>query len=359
MQIRSAWKWTWILVYYKGKGVQLTSNQKGTTVPASFLHFRKIKGATAVVIFACALLLQVPIAAGSRPQQSAGPRPRLLVFPEHQSLGRLTLLEHDFDAGDRHLTGKPYRECQGQFAVPPNLTLFLVANDALAQHPEILLEMPPDSFAAATFEHTTLADGGMAAIGHLTGLRYLSLDNTETSDMGLSKLAGLSALAYLELGHTLTKGECLAKFGGMKKLAFVNLSSNDIDPRCLNSLVGLPLLHEVWLGQAGLHDGDLAYLARLKGLKRLSLKDDRDITDQGVKLLAACKHLEWLDVRGTMVSGKGVLALKSLPLNTVKISGANVSDADARAIKAMFPGIGLILKSKGDTIPREMFAPLH
>jgi hypothetical protein len=284
---------------------------------------------------------------------------RLLVFPPNESVGKLGLLEKNFVTADRHLSGKPYRECLGTFSVPADLTLLLVANDGIAQHTDILSNLPADAIAAATFEKTTLADGQMAAVGHLTALRYLCLDSTEITDAGMAKLAGLAALEYLDMSRTLIKGQCLASFGGMKKLQYIDLSANDIDPVCLTSLLSLPQLHDVRLGKAGLHDGDLAALAKLPGLTHLSLLDNRDITDKGLKGLIVCKHLIWLDLRGTKISGKGVLSLKGLRLGGLKMSSAKVSADDTRAIHAAFPGINLLLDNRADSYPPELFAPLH
>jgi hypothetical protein len=307
---------------------------------------------------ACFFLKAGPVAYGL-PAATVDKSERLLIFPQNESVGKLAVLEKKFGVTDRHLSGKPYRECLATFKVPTNLTLLLVANDCFAQYGDFLAKLPPDAFAAATFEKTTMADEQMTALGHLTGLRYLVLDSTETTDAGMAKLAGLTALEFLDMSHTLIKGQCLAKFGGMKKLQYIDLNANDLDPQCLNALLALPQLKEVHLGKDHLHDDDLAIVAKLKALTHLSLLDNHDLTDRGLKQLGASKHLTWMDLRGTKITGKGILALKGLPLTGLKMGSTAVTVAEDKAIQACFPGIGLTVDNRPTSIPQEIFAPLH
>lgn len=313
----------------------------------------------ALVAFTALCWLETCLMVYSRPANPTAQADRILAFPADESVGKVIQLDKNFHVINRHLSGKPYKDCIGAAKVPANLTLLLVANDTFTKHANILLKMPADSFAAATFEHTAIADQQMAAIGHLTGLRYLDLDGTETSDAGMAELAGLEDLEYLDLAHTLIKGACLVKFGGMKKLQYIDLSANDINCRYVASLASLPLLRELHIAKSGLRDQDLAIVAKLPGLTNLSLTDNHNITDNGLKKLITCKHLNWLDVRGTAVSGKGVLALTGLPITELKLGAAKISAADIKTIKVVFPGISLLLDNRADVIPREVFAPLH
>ena len=280
--------------------------------------------------------------------------PRRLKFADDVSIGRLTVLDTPHKLFDRHLAGKPFADCRGTVVVPPVTALYLIANENVTSHYQCLSQMPPGTFVAAIFSRTTSGDELMAALNHLTGLQYLILDGTEISDAGLSKLSGLKNLEFVDLSHTDISGEGLIKLieaGTLAKLEYLDLGSNQLSKRTIAALAKLPHLIRLRIAHAGLVDTDLKCIAAINGLRMLYLTDNAALTDKGLPALLASKQLQFIDLRGTASTARGMLGLGTLPINSLRLNEGACSATDRAKLCKTFKNLNLQLDQRAKAMP--------
>jgi uncharacterized membrane protein/mono/diheme cytochrome c family protein len=95
----------------------------------------------------------------------------------------------------------------------------------------------------------------------------------------------------------------------------------------------------IWLkvGYTNLHDSDMAFIAQLHNLTRLSAEHTA-ISDKGVAQLKSLQNLQYLNLVGTKVTAEGVLQLKEIKtLLSLFLYQTNVSKADWPALQNTFP----------------------
>lgn len=126
----------------------------------------------------------------------------------------------------------------------------------------------------------------------LRGLTSLSLKDINIKKSGLVHLQALPNLRSLDLSKT----RIAADYPGSKEGRLEHIGRLDN-------------LAELDLGQAQIHDADLASLAGLRNLRKLSLFKTK-ITDAGLDHLKELKGLRYLDLRRTSVTEKAVNALQ-------------------------------------------------
>lgn len=100
------------------------------------------------------------------------------------------------------------------------------------------------------------------------------------------------------------------------------------DDRWIGALEALPNLTELRLDKVSISASTLAGLARLKGLRSLSISPDSDASDDLLKTLGSLLDLERVDVRFTSAGAATLAALIKLPrlrelwIGSTKITGA-------------------------------------
>lgn len=88
------------------------------------------------------LILAAPILSGARGA--------LLSFPEKQTVGKLFVLSRQWDAVHGSTDGIAYAEARGK-VVQPDLPLYLLANDLVAENMRIFRQMPADGLTCIVF----------------------------------------------------------------------------------------------------------------------------------------------------------------------------------------------------------------
>ncbi len=171
-----------------------------------------------------------------------------------------------------------------------------------------------------------LSDAGLARM--LAGMHRLQTFWPETSDQ--PRVVTAAALAnhcpdlrdLMLQGPGITDAE-LVSLGSLTQLRKLNLSMTKVTGTGLVYLARLKHLAELQLVFADLADADLPPLAGLSSLQTLDLRGNSAITDQGLRALAACQTLQFLQVDQTRVTSAGVAALQAA-LPTVRISTENL-----------------------------------
>lgn len=264
-----------------------------------------------------------------------------------------------------------------------------------------------DPYDAALFEHlghvttleslniisTKFSDEWMPHIAKLTNLKTLRFTNNgKLTDAGMEQLAGLKNLEAFSFVGTQITGRAYAKFDGFTKLVKVSHRGSNIDDEGLKLLCEhLPNLESISLAHAKFTDAgapSLAKLAKLKSLelgahatpaalkhitalplenlqlgegfdkseslkiiqgmktlKRLTLTNCKETTDDDLRLLATMKQLESLELGSPLLPDEripllqGFAFLKELKL----IDRAKGYPPETQAkIKALLPKVAVV-----------------
>jgi hypothetical protein len=79
-------------------------------------------------------------------------------------------------------------------------------------------------------------------------------------------------------------------------------------------------------------------LSQFRNLRILALFACKDLTDDGIKQLAALKNLRYLDLLATKISDNGLMELSALPrLEHLRVYSPNLSDAGEKAFQQRHP----------------------
>ena len=208
-----------------------------------------------------------------------------------------------------------------------------------------------DPYDAAFFEHlghiqtletlniiaTKLSDEWIAPLGKLTNLKMLRLvNNGKLTDVGMEKLAGLKNLEQFSFVGTGMKGHAYAKFEGWTRLVRVSHRGSSIDDEGLRQLCEhLPNLENISLAHAKFTDAGAVHLNKLTKLKGLEI-GTRNATPAALKHIAVLP-LEYLqlgdglDASAGIAAIRGIKTLKRLTLTDCKLT----TDGDLKIVAAM------------------------
>lgn len=119
----------------------------------------------------------------------------------------------------------------------------------------------------------------ISALVDIPGLTELDLSNNKITD--ISPLMSVTALEYLNLsGNNVKSVAALRELTGLREL---NLSGNPLSG--ISAVSKLVSMKTLWLDNVGLKDTDLSGLYSLKALKRLSIKDNANLSESAVTAL--------------------------------------------------------------------------
>jgi hypothetical protein len=166
-------------------------------------------------------------------------------------------------------------------------------------------------------------DGDLSALKEFRSLRTLWLTGTQVSDSGMESLIKLPALANLVLKNTKVTDS------GMSDVSKLKLS-----------ILTLP---------AQISDSGVRALAAVRSLTRLDLSFTA-ITDESLKALAVLPALEELYVNDTAITDHALTYLSELKsLKSLFLSGTKVSDASVSSLEKISTLEHLELRDTGVT----------
>lgn len=183
-------------------------------------------------------------------------------------------------------------------------------------------------------------DASIDLVARLPELADLWLVDTRVTSEGLARLGGHKTL--VELGITSTReflanhkklvisGDAIEALATIPGLNALRINGCSLDDKAIGALPKLQGLRTLILLRADLSDADLAKVAELTKLEKLSLDENPGITDAGLKHLAALRDLESIGLDKTSVTGKGLAQLvEALPqLDPTKRRGNRLGIGD-------------------------------
>jgi Leucine-rich repeat (LRR) protein len=303
---------------------------------------KSVNGKSRLVSFIALTLIggQSLVYAESDASKSAA---RVLHFPMHRSLGRVTFADADIQETryDFHFWyGQPeYKEAKGNVVVPPRkeAALFLYKDSFRDLSP--LLELKPDDLfmlcPMSTFHEHSFSQRNMEHIAHLTGLRVFTIDSIGNSSENMKPMTKLQSLEKLTLPHGTTNRALsyVSQIKSLKRLIFARnkvtnagieryipkltnleylaLYGGIMNDDCLQCLADLPSLRELSLNSGNFTDAGLAHVKKCSSLRILDL-NFLPITDEGLSHLSGLTGLEKLTLHSTKITDHGLAYLRSM-----------------------------------------------
>lgn len=160
----------------------------------------------------------------------------------------------------------------------------------------------------------------ISALVDIPELAELDLSNNRISD--ISPLMSVSKLTYLNLAGNRIKS--VAALQDLTSLTELNLSSNELGG--IAAVGRLTNLKTLWMDDTGLKDASLEELYGLKNLKKLSIKDNSELSEAAVTTLQ--KKLSGCTISHSELKREIVLGGKSFACDaeTVEANGLGLSD---------------------------------
>lgn len=160
----------------------------------------------------------------------------------------------------------------------------------------------------------------ISALVDIPELAELDLSNNRISD--ISPLMSVSKLTYLNLAGNRIKS--VAALQDLTSLTELNLSSNELGG--IAAVGRLTNLKTLWLDDTDLKDASLEELYGLKNLKKLSIKDNSELSEAAVTTLQ--KKLSGCTISHSELKREIVLGGKSFACDaeTVEANGLGLSD---------------------------------
>ena len=160
----------------------------------------------------------------------------------------------------------------------------------------------------------------ISALVDLPELKELDLSNNRISDV--SPLMSVSKLTYLNIANNRIRS--VAALQDLTGLTELNVSSNELGS--IAAIGRLTNLKTLWMDDIGLTDASLEELYGLKNLKKLSLKDNSELSETAVAALQ--KKLSGCTISHSELKREIVLGGKSFACDaeTVEANGLGLSD---------------------------------
>ena len=281
---------------------------------------------------------------------------RILSFPTNRVVGTVeTRPKQPVTAPFSPFTDwVPLGPAKGNVAIPPNHEVKLWVSADGANDMSFLTALPADSVYGLDLWRSRATDNQMPFVAHLTGLRFIRLEDTRVTGKGMLPFAALINLqrfdsdAYLanhpvrneRKGADETFGiddESARIFLSMPSIKQIHLRSDPITSRSLAILTQLKQLESLSLMTSGVTDDSLEELASLPALQELRFgvyADGANITDAGAAKLIALQSLRLLDLSGTKISKAGLAKVAQLRhLEQLRIGSLHVEPADLEPLK--------------------------
>lgn len=126
-------------------------------------------------------------------------------------------------------------------------------------------------------------------------LKTASFRGSQMSDAGLEALCdAFPNLQSLVLAHGHFSDAAVARLASLTQLKGLEIGSPKATPQCLKNIVGLPLEY-LQLGDGLDASAGIAIIAEIKTLKRLTLTNCKNTTDDDLRTVAGMKSLEHLE----------------------------------------------------------------
>ena len=198
------------------------------------------------------------------------------------------------------------------------------------------------------FHDMELTGSMLRHLNHSTQLEELKIfegDGIEggISDEGMPPLGAMPRLRVLSLWCHRITGSCLEPLRGSRSLEKLQVSVSPLSAAGFENIGAITNLKDLYFNQVDVSDRNLLDLRNLTGLTSLTLhRNQSKITDAGLVHLSGMTRLEWLDLTGCKITGRGLASLKEMKqLKRLCLGWTQVDDVGLEVI-AGFPQLEIL-----------------
>jgi len=289
---------------------------------------------------------------------------RSITFSKVASIGTLVLIPH----GGQNIGGPvPVGAAFGsvKVSVPAGDWLALELNRQAFEHPNLIdsssetgLDGLIITFMSMDDSENRWCDTALLHANHFKNLKCLVLNRSDVSDAGMSQLHGQPDMEWITGFLTDIKGSCFKTFSQHKNLQRLEFFDVDLKQENLRYLSDCPRLSYVDFHHSGLTEVGVKYLSKCPNITTLRLGGNAKVNDTSIKYFLNMKHLSQLELDGTGTTVRGLMALKPLHLDRLKVSECDPKDVPA--LKTLARIVVFVPRSHGvDTRTQNLYAPLH
>jgi len=230
----------------------------------------------------------------------------------------------------------------------PNLARLDLSLTRISDHGLEQLKDAPAITDLNLYSDELITDAGLSALKGWKHLKRLSVRGTKITDTTLQHLSGVTTLESLDAGYAQITDvglELLTPLTNLKELAIGGNKLTDAGLQSLRQLPGLTYLDlsgaertDSGLWSVSLTEPGLDAIATLGNLRHLRLNGTL-VSARGVERLAGLSKMEWLDLEGCPRIGDDVVPALALfhNLRRVDLAGTHVTDKGLVALKRAHP----------------------
>lgn len=213
---------------------------------------------------------------------------------------------------------------------------------------------------------TRVANQGLSIVGKLSKLRELDLRGARISDAGLASVADLDRLETLHLADTSITDAGLPALSKLTRLVQLSLNGTDVTAQAVRKMkLALPKVSVAWdvpaldreLARKLVAKGAVLTLRTdddrlVEGVRRLtdvpenvfylvaiSLKGNKDATDEDLRSLAKLEHLESIELAHTKITSDGLAAIEGIKsLKRIELGALQLEKVAVEKLRAALPG---------------------
>ncbi len=303
------------------------------------------------------LLFVISTSQASLARQEAQPLNQL-TFP-NQSVGSLFTLKPGEALTDRQIHLQFVADAKGKIQIRPNMPIILKTNYRIVDSPALFDQIKDGSVDGIHIDDIDAGDESLKHISHLKTLKRLQLHQTEVTDVGLSYLKNLANLEALSITRAGIRGSSLFDLS-LNKLVMLELSGHELDPKAFLKVSRFAAIKDIELSRCLLTDGMLQGIGKLRNLEHADLANNQLLTDSSMKYLTGLKHLNYLDLRKSKVTLRGIRQLSGLPLRHLFLPREDYSPVEYHELQGTFKNCALVvLKSVEPKSQLDVFSQLH
>ncbi len=205
-------------------------------------------------------------------------------FPEN-SMGKFKAGEYTINAS-------------GVVILPMHLPLKFSPNELFLQQPHLFQNFHPNDLAELSIKGCPVEfnDRAMEYIGSLTGLKSLEVKNCAITSKSINTLNQLPSLTEMVLEDTDIQGSDLLKFNRLKELKTLEVCDIADVRNVLPTLKNNQHIKHLALNNDNLQNQDLKIISSLSNLEFLELNANKQIDEDGLRLLADLPKLTRLSI---------------------------------------------------------------
>jgi Leucine-rich repeat (LRR) protein len=249
--------------------------------------------------------------------------------------------------------------------------LILDLNHRVADHPELINAIPPNSFEGLKVgfmsmdeDAPSMSDTIIRKLDHLPNLKSLMLERSDATDKSLMALKMMPHLERMNGSMSELKGAFLQYPETYPELQSLTLFNCQIDSKYLGSLSKLAKLQVLDLHHSAINEDGMKAIGKCRHLQVLRLSENGRIDDKCLTYLSALKGLKLLELQSTNITANGLKALQPLAPSLVilKVSPGILDAGRLASIKQILPHTNIQAPSRGKTIDsttEKLWAPLH